>query len=155
MDRIVCWLTGCSAAKPQEQTRQGTELETFLAQALDLPPDGALIRGVVCGVRVEEVEDPLMRTTRGLDELIDGLARGLEMEETLRSQAGEERGRRRASDLRPALAPRPDLRVDEVGVGDVEEARDAADEVLLEGVLLGVGEGDEPHQLDDPLLLLG
>jgi hypothetical protein len=84
VDRIICWLTGYSEEGLQEQLRQGSDLETFFARAPALHPDSALIRGVVCGVRVEEVEDPLMRKIRCLDKLIDELARGRPMEKILR-----------------------------------------------------------------------
>jgi hypothetical protein len=84
VDRIVCWLTGYSEAQLQEQLRRGTDFETLFAQAPALHPNSALIKGVVCGVRVEEVEDPLMRKIRWLDKLIDELARGRAMEKILR-----------------------------------------------------------------------
>ncbi|MCL4806559.1 MAG: DUF2200 family protein [Thermoanaerobaculia bacterium] len=85
VDRIICWLTGYSEPELQRQLRQGTDFETFFAQAPALHPNSALIKGVVCGVRVEEVEDPLMRKIRWLDKLIDELARGRAMEKILRS----------------------------------------------------------------------
>lgn len=84
VDRIICWLTGYSEEQLQEQLRKGTDFETFFVQAPALHPNSALIKGVVCGVRVEEVEDPLMRKIRQLDKLIDELARGRAMEKILR-----------------------------------------------------------------------
>ena len=68
----------------QQQLQLGTDFETFFAQAPGINPGSSLIKGVVCGVRVEEVEDPLMRKIRYLDKLIDELAKGKSMEKILR-----------------------------------------------------------------------
>ena len=84
VDQIICWLTGYDAAGLRRQLEQGTDLETFFAQSPRFHPNSALIKGVVCGVRVEEVEDPLMRKIRYLDKLIDELAKGKTMEKILR-----------------------------------------------------------------------
>ncbi len=84
VDRIICWLTGYSAAGLAEQLRRGCDVATFLAQAPEFNAKSALVTGVVCGVRVEEVRDPLMRKVRVLDKLIDELARGKPMEKILR-----------------------------------------------------------------------
>jgi hypothetical protein len=84
VDRIIRWFTGYSAAELRRQIKQGHDFETFFAQAPALNPDISLITGVVCGVRVEEVEDPLMRKIRYLDKLIDELAKGKDMEKILR-----------------------------------------------------------------------
>ena len=84
VDRIICWLTGYSEEGLQKQIQQGTDFETFFAQAPAMHPNSSLIKGVVCGVRVEEVEDPLMRQIRTLDKLIDELAKGRPMEKILR-----------------------------------------------------------------------
>ena len=84
VDRIICWLTGYSEAGLQEQLQQGSDFETFFAQAPALHPNTSLIKGVVCGIRVEEVEDPLMQKIRWLDKLIDELAKGKQMEKILR-----------------------------------------------------------------------
>lgn len=85
VDRVICWLTGYDAAGLRRQIEQQTDFETFFAQAPAMHPGSALIRGVVCGVRVEDVEDPLMRRIRQLDKLIDELAKGKPMEKILRS----------------------------------------------------------------------
>ena len=85
VDRILCWLTGYSPKQLQEQLEKGTDFETFFAKAPALHPNSALIKGVVCGVSVEEVEDPLMRKIRWLDKLIDELAKGRAMEKILRT----------------------------------------------------------------------
>ena len=84
VDRIICWLTGYDAAGLRRQIERKVDIETFFAQAPAMHPGSALIRGVVCGVRVEDVEDPLMRRIRQLDKLIDELARGKAMEKILR-----------------------------------------------------------------------
>ncbi len=84
VDEIIRWLTGLSQSELDAQLEQGTDFETFFAQAPAMNPDRALIKGVVCGVRVEEVEDPLMREIRYLDKLVDELARGKAMEKILR-----------------------------------------------------------------------
>ncbi|GAB3651873.1 DUF2200 domain-containing protein [Ramlibacter alkalitolerans] len=84
VDRIICWLTGYDRAGLQRQIEQGNDFRTFFAQAPALHPDSALIKGVVCGVRVEDVEDPLMQKIRFLDKLVDELARGKAMEKILR-----------------------------------------------------------------------
>jgi hypothetical protein len=84
VDRIVCWLTGYDAAGLQGQLDRATDFEQFFAQAPAYHPDSALIKGVVCGVRVEEVEDPLMKKIRQLDKLVDELAKGKALEKILR-----------------------------------------------------------------------
>lgn len=87
VDKIICWLTGYDQAGLQQQIEQDNDFETFFAQAPAFNPDCALIKGVVCGVRVEEIEDPLMQKIRYLDKLIDELARGKTMEKILRKSA--------------------------------------------------------------------
>ena len=84
VDQIIYWLTGYSTAGFRKQIEQGNDLQTFFAQAPALNPKSSLIRGVVCGVRVEEIEDPLMQKIRYLDKLVDELARGKPMEKILR-----------------------------------------------------------------------
>lgn len=84
VDEIICWLTGYDPAGLQQQIEQEKDFETFFAEAPAMNPNRSLIKGVVCGVRVEEVEDPLMREIRYLDKLIDELARGKAMEKILR-----------------------------------------------------------------------
>ncbi|MHB1047585.1 MAG: DUF2200 domain-containing protein [Thermoanaerobaculia bacterium] len=84
VDQIFCWLTGYSGKELERQLREGTDFETFFAGAPAFHPNAARITGVVCGVRVEEVEHPLMRRIRQLDKLIDELARGRAMEKILR-----------------------------------------------------------------------
>ena len=84
VDQIICWLTGYDLAGLQRQLDQRTTFEEFFAQAPALHPNRSLITGVVCGVRVESVEDPLMQKIRYLDKLIDELAKGKAMEKILR-----------------------------------------------------------------------
>lgn len=88
VDKIICWLTGYSQAELRKQIKQESDLETFFAQAPAMHPNSSLIKGVVCGVRVEDIEDPLMRKIRYLDKLIDELAKGKAMEKILRQSAG-------------------------------------------------------------------
>lgn len=84
VDQIICWLTGYDEAGLRRQLELKNDVETFFAQAPAIRPDAGKIKGVVCGVRVEEVEDPLMRKIRILDKLIDELAKGRPMEKILR-----------------------------------------------------------------------
>jgi len=84
VDQIICWLTGYDPAALQGQIDLGNDLETFFAQAPAMHPNSSLIKGVVCGVRVEEIEDPLMQKIRYLDKLIDELAKGKAIEKILR-----------------------------------------------------------------------
>lgn len=84
VDRIICWLTGYDAANLQRQIDTSVDFETFFAQAPAMQPNRTLIKGVVCGVRVEDVEEPLMREIRYLDKLIDELAKGKAMDRILR-----------------------------------------------------------------------
>ncbi|MCZ7556333.1 MAG: DUF2200 domain-containing protein [Bacteroidia bacterium] len=84
VDGIICWLTGYDQAGLQRQIEEGKDFEAFFAEAPAMNPHAALIKGVVCGVRVEDVEDPLMRNIRYLDKLIDELAKGKAMEKILR-----------------------------------------------------------------------
>lgn len=86
VDEIICWLTGFSQAALEDQIARKTDLRTFFAEAPRPNPARAEIKGVVCGVRVEEIADPLMREIRYLDKLIDELAKGKAMEKILRAQ---------------------------------------------------------------------
>lgn len=85
VERIVCWLTGYDRAGLARQLERGSDVSTFFAEAPAMHPGRASIRGVVCGVRVEAVEDPLMREIRYLDKLVDELAKGKAMERILRA----------------------------------------------------------------------
>ncbi len=84
VDQIICWLTGYSQGELQRQIEQQNDFETFFAQAPAMHPKCSLIKGVICGVRVEEIEDPLMQKIRYLDKLIDELAKGKAMDKILR-----------------------------------------------------------------------
>lgn len=84
VDEIISWLTGYSHEALEAQLENQTDVETFLAEAPQPNPSRALIKGVVCGVRVEDIEEPTMREIRYLDKLIDELAKGKSMEKILR-----------------------------------------------------------------------
>ena len=84
VDQIICWLTGYDQAGLKQQIELENDFETFFAEAPQMHSNCELIKGVVCGVRVEDVEDPLMRKIRYMDKLIDELARGKAMEKILR-----------------------------------------------------------------------
>lgn len=84
VDRVICWLTGYDQAGLLHQLAQKTDFENFFTHAPAMHPNSSLIKGVVCGVRVEEVADPLMRRIRQLDKLVDELAKGKVMEKVLR-----------------------------------------------------------------------
>ena len=85
VDQIMCWLTGYSAGQLSAQLEAGTDFKAFFAEAPELNPSRKLISGVVCGVRVETIEDPLMQEIRYLDKLVDELARGKAMDKILRT----------------------------------------------------------------------
>jgi hypothetical protein len=84
VDEIIRWLTGYGEKELQTQLEEQTDFETFFAEAPEINPSRALIKGVVCGVRVEDIEEPTMREIRYLDKLIDELARGKAMDKILR-----------------------------------------------------------------------
>jgi hypothetical protein len=87
VDEILRWLTGYGQEELEAQLDRQTDFETFFADAPQMNPSRALITGVVCGVRVEDIEEPTMREIRYLDKLVDELARGKAMEKILRSTA--------------------------------------------------------------------
>jgi hypothetical protein len=87
VDEIICWLTGYSTQELQAQLHRGADFETFFAEAPAMNPDRALIKGTICGVRIEEIEEPLMREIRTLDKLVDELARGKAMDAIMRGTA--------------------------------------------------------------------
>jgi len=84
VDQLICWLTGYDQKGLSRQLEQQNDFEAFFAQAPAMHPNASLIKGVVCGVRVEEIEDPLMQKIRYLDKLVDELAKGKAMEKILR-----------------------------------------------------------------------
>ena len=84
VDSVICWLTGYDQAGLLREIEQRTDFEKFFARAPAMHPNSSLIKGVVCGVRVEEVEDPLMRRIRQLDKLVDELAKGKDIGNVLR-----------------------------------------------------------------------
>lgn len=84
VDEIIRWLTGYSQEELEKQIENETDFETFFAEAPQLNPSRKLIKGVICGVRVEDIEEPTMQEIRYLDKLIDELAKGKAMEKILR-----------------------------------------------------------------------
>ena len=84
VDQIICWLTGYNQAGLKQQIKKENDLKTFFAEAPAIHPNASLIKGVVCGIRVEDIEDPLTQKIRYLDKLIDELAKGKAMEKILR-----------------------------------------------------------------------
>lgn len=84
VDEIIFWLTGYDEQSLQEQITKEIDFETFFKQAPHMNPNASLIKGVICGYRVEEIEDDLMRQIRYLDKLIDELAKGKAMQKILR-----------------------------------------------------------------------
>lgn len=84
VDRVICWLTGYTQGGLERQIERDVDFREFFAKAPAIHPNSALIKGVVCGVRVEEIEDPLMQKIRYLDKLVDELAKGKALEKILR-----------------------------------------------------------------------
>ena len=84
VDEVICWLTGYTPRALEEQIKRENDLESFFNQAPGLNPNAGKITGTICGVRLEEIEDPLMRNIRYLDKLVDELAKGRPMEKILR-----------------------------------------------------------------------
>lgn len=84
VDEVIRWLTGYSQGELEESLNNKTNFEAFFAKAPELNPSRAAIKGVICGVRIEEIEDPLMKEVRYLDKLIDELAKGKAMDKVLR-----------------------------------------------------------------------
>lgn len=84
VDEIICWLTGYSQEELEKQLEKGTDFETFFAEAPQMNPNRSLIKGVICGVRIEDIEEETMREIRYLDKLIDELAKGKTLDKILR-----------------------------------------------------------------------
>jgi len=84
VDTVIQWLTGYDEQGLQSQINKGTDFETFFAEAPQINPNASKITGVICGIRVEEIEDPLMQKIRWLDKMVDELAKGKLMEKVLR-----------------------------------------------------------------------
>ena len=103
LDQVIEWLTGFDEGELSRHLAAETTFEDFFAQA-ELNPKASLITGTVCGVRVEQVEDPLMQKIRYLDKLVDELAKGKAMEKVLRGAPSESREHQRPGQLEDALA---------------------------------------------------
>jgi hypothetical protein len=85
VDQVICWLTGYSARALAKQIEDKNSLETFFGEAPSIHPNVSKITGVICGVRIEDIENPLMRQIRYMDKLVDELAKGRPMEKILRT----------------------------------------------------------------------
>ena len=85
VDAVICWLTGYNQRQLERQLKEQKDFESFFNEAPRLNPSRALIKGVVCGVRVEDIQEPIMREIRYLDKLIDELAKGKAMDKILRA----------------------------------------------------------------------
>lgn len=84
LDQVICWLTGYSNVQLHEQIKKQVTLEDFFNLAPNLNPNRSLITGMICGVRLEDIEDPMMREIRYMDKLVDELAKGRTMDKILR-----------------------------------------------------------------------
>ncbi|WP_314138990.1 DUF2200 domain-containing protein [uncultured Plantibacter sp.] len=87
VDQVITWLTGYDDAAIERVLADGTDFETFFADAPAMHPHASLITGLICGIRVEEIEDPLMQRVRQLDKLVDEVAKGKKMTSILRTSA--------------------------------------------------------------------
>lgn len=85
VDEIICWLTGYSQKELEAQLNKQTDFETFFAEAPSMNPSRSLIKGVICGVRVEDIKEPTMQEIRYLDKLVDELAKGKTMDKIMRA----------------------------------------------------------------------
>jgi hypothetical protein len=85
VDAVICWLTGYTQRQLEQQLKKEKDFETFFKEAPKLNPSRTLIKGVVCGVRVEDIQEPTMREIRYLDKLVDELAKGKSMDKILRA----------------------------------------------------------------------
>jgi hypothetical protein len=126
VDQIICWLTGYAPSGLRRQIELENDFETFFAQAPAMNPNRTLIKGVVCGIRVEEIADPLMQEIRYLDKLVDELAKRRPMEKILRPEASASPQRRIAvhrdiqrynAGLEPVYKEICDLLAEEIGRG--------------------------------------
>ena len=84
VDEVICWLTGYSPRTLAEQITRKTTFEDFFGEAPAMHPNASKITGTICGVRIQEIDDPLMRKVRYMDKLVDELAKGRPMEKILR-----------------------------------------------------------------------
>ena len=87
VDQVITWLTGYDDAAIERVLADGTDFEAFFAEAPAMHPNASLITGLICGIRVEEIEDPLMQRVRQLDKLVDEVAKGKKMTSILRASA--------------------------------------------------------------------
>ena len=85
VDEVICWLTGYSPRELQAQIKQKKDFQAFFDEAPALHPNASMIKGTICGIRIEDIEHPLMKKIRYMDKLVDELAKGRPMEKILRS----------------------------------------------------------------------
>lgn len=85
VDTVICWLTGYDGQSLQAQIKNEVDLETFFSEAPQINPNADKIMGVICGVRIEEIDDPLIKKMRWMDKLVDELAKGKAIEKVLRT----------------------------------------------------------------------
>ena len=115
VDQVISWLTGYGKKQLETQLQKQTDFETFFAKAPKINPSRALIKGVVCGVRVEDIKEPTMREIRYLDKLIDELAQGKTMEKILRKEkCGARRPRSAIVRSNNNVCREPDRRVSDL-----------------------------------------
>jgi hypothetical protein len=107
LDQVITWLTGFDEVTLRRHLKAGTTFEDFFAQA-ELNPDTSLITGVVCGIRVEDIEDPLMQKIRYLDKLVDELARGKAMDKVLRGSSDRDGGPSQLEEVADPATHRPE-----------------------------------------------
>src|SRR6478672_4660617 len=89
VDQVICWLTGYDDAGLEHVIAEDVDLETFFAAAPAMNPNASLVTGVICGMRVEEIDDPLMQQIRYMDKLVDGVAKGKKMTSILRGSTAD------------------------------------------------------------------
>jgi len=87
LDEVVCWLTGYKKSDLEDHIKRGTILERFISSAPKMNPNRSLIAGVICGMRVENIEDPITREIRYMDKLVDELAKGKPLDKILRKES--------------------------------------------------------------------
>lgn len=107
VDEVICWLTGYTPQGLARQIEQRKDFAAFFAEAPKLNPDAGKITGTICGVRIEDIEHPLMRKIRWLDKLVDELAKGRPMAKVLRQEALAAAPTRAKAGRKPRAAPGP------------------------------------------------
>lgn len=140
VDQVITWLTGYDAAGLQRTIADEVDLETFFARAPRMNPHATLITGVICGIRVEEIEDPLMQQIRYMDKLVDEVARGKKMTSILRGADAQTASAALPGTFAPipAKVGRPAARaLEAAGFRTIEDLDGASERAIL--ALHGVG----------------